>query len=70
MFLIASDVAIGRPVCSECTSVTDILVDCAIRASVTAAHDDMCRVRIPPLFKDVKISLIVVHIQPLTLYYH
>jgi len=42
--------------------VIGIPVDRETPASVAVVHGDMCRVQIPPLFKDVKTSLIGVHV--------
>jgi len=62
MFQFVSDVVLVRPVFAEHPFATGVSFDRVTQASVVAAHDDMCSVLIPPLFKYVKISLIVAHV--------
>jgi len=58
----ASDVAFDCPVSEDYTSAAGDSVDDTTPALVVEAHGDMSRVRIPPLLKEVKISLTVLHL--------
>jgi len=62
MPLPASDVALACTVGEDYTSAAGNSVDDTTPALVVEAHGDMSRVRIPPLLKDVKISLTVLHL--------